>query len=78
MNENIYEVEFKLPEEVEKQFRGIGKDLAIALNDAMEVLFSDHESEITDEAIRTMLAYIMPVVMEEVTNTIIEITEEGS
>lgn len=78
MDENIYEVEFKLPKEVEKQFRGIGKDLAIALNDAMEVLFPDYEIENTDEAIQTVLAYIMPVVMEEVTNTIIEIMEKGS
>lgn len=78
MDENIYEVEFELPKEVEKQFRDIGKDLAIALNDAMEVLFLDYESENTNEAIQTLLAYIMPVVVEELTNTIIEITEEGS
>lgn len=78
MDENIYEVEFKLPKEVEKQFRDIGKGLAIALNDAMEVLFPDYESENTNEVIQTLLAYVMPVVMEELTNTIIETMEEGS
>lgn len=78
MDENIYEVEFKLPNEVEKQFRSIGKNLAIALNNAMEILFPDYENASEDEAIQTLLAYIMPVVMEELINTITKNMEEGS